>query len=175
MQKIVLTLLCCFGLTCSFGQAPRKISAYLQAQFNKTLYDYTKGNNPWGIGAGVTSFLNTPTMFKPLIEITSDVYLEDDKVLRSNPDGNFEPDNSVRGMVNVFAGIMFETGNTVNISLAAGPSFIGGQNYWGLKPSFGFYLSQNKKWMGNVAYINVFDRVAENFGSISFAVKTKLF
>ena len=148
-------------------------------QYNKTLYDYTIGNNPWGIGLGLQTFLNNKTMFKPTIEFTGDIYLEDDKVLRSNPDGSFpQNDNDVRGMINLFVGSSFHPTKNIYLSLLGGPSFIGGQTLLGIKPSFGFYFSKTQKWTGKVSYINVFNRTQttkEDFGSLSLAIGLKLF
>lgn len=146
MQKF-LTILCAFFiLTQSFGQTPRKVSTFLLTQYNSTLYDYTKGNNLWGIGLGLQTFLNNKTKFKPTIELTGDIYLEDDKVLRLNPDGSFpQDDNSVRGMVNLFVGSSFHPTQNIYLSFLAGPSFISGQTLLGTKPSFGFYFSNNQK------------------------------
>ncbi|HEU4609804.1 MAG TPA: hypothetical protein VFS31_16910 [Chitinophagaceae bacterium] len=50
MLKVVISLLLCFLFMGSFAQTERKIPIYLSLQYNKTLYDYTIGNNPWGIG-----------------------------------------------------------------------------------------------------------------------------
>ena len=166
-------------MTQSFGQTQRKVSAFLQTQYNSTLYDYTKGNNHWGIGIGLQAFLNNRTKFKPTIELTSDIYLEDDKVLRLNPDGSIpKNDNSVSGMVNLFAGSSFHPTQSVCLSFVAGPSFISGQTLLGIKPSVGFYFSKNHKWTGKVSYINIFNRTQatkEDFGSLSLAIGLKLF
>ena len=179
MLKLILTFLLCFILTRTFGQSQRKVSTYLSAQFNRTLYDYTIGNNPWGIGLGFQTFLNTKTKFKPTIEVTGDIYLEDDKTLKLNPDGSIPTNyNDVRGMVNLFIGSSFNLTKSTYLSFLAGPSFIGGQTLLGIKPSFGFYFSENKRWVGKVSYINVFNReksTNEDFGSLSIAVGIKLF
>ena len=179
MQKFITTILLCFILTQSFSQTQRKISTYLLTQYNNTLYDYTSGNNPWGIGLGLQTFLNNKTKFKPTIELTGDVYLEDDKVFRSNPDGSFpENGNEVRGMINLFVGSSFHPNQSIYLSLVAGPSFISGQTLLGIKPSFGFFFSKNQRWTGKVSYINVFNRtkiIDEDFGSLSLAIGVKLF
>ena len=108
MQKLITTFLLCFILTQSYSQTQRKVSAYLQGQYNKTIYNRTIGNNPWGMGLGLQLFLNYNSKLKPIIDLTADAYLEDDKVLRLDPDGSIpESDNSVRGMVNLFAGSSF--------------------------------------------------------------------
>lgn len=179
MQKLITAFLLCFILTQSFSQTQRKVSTYLLTQYNKTLYDYTAGNNPWGIGLGLQIFFNNKTKFRPTVEFTGHVYLEDDKVFRSNPDGTFaESGNDVRAMVNLFAGSSFHPNESIYLSLLAGPSFISGQTLPGIKPSFGFYFSKTQKWTGKVSYINVFNRtkiINEDFGSLSLAIGVKLF
>jgi len=179
MQKVTTTILLCFVLTQGFGQTQKKVSTYLLTQYNNTLYDYTIGNNPWGIGLGLQTFFRNQTKFKPTIELTGDIYLQDDKVLRSNPDGSFpENGNDVRGMVNLFVGSSFYPTQSIYLSFVAGPSFVSGQTLLGIKPSFGFYFSKTQKWTGKVSYINVFNRIQatkEDFGSLSLAVGLKLF
>jgi hypothetical protein len=179
MRKFFIVLFTFFLLTQSFGQTQRKVSTFLQTQYNSTLYDYTKGNNPWGIGLGLQAFLNNKTKFKPTIELTGDIYLEDNKVLRLNPDGSIpKNDNSVSGVVNLFAGSSFHPTQSVYFSFVAGPSFISGQTLLGIKPSVGFYFSKNHKWTVKVLYINIFNRTQatkEDFGSLSLAIGLKLF
>jgi hypothetical protein len=166
-------------LTQSFGQTQRKISTFLSTQYTRTLYDYTKGNNPWGMGLGLQTFLNNSTKFKPTLELTYDLYLEDDKVLRSNPDGTFPKNgNGVGGMVNLFAGSSFHPTQSIYLSFVAGPSFIGKQTLLGIKPTFGFNFSKAQKWTAKISYINIFNRtkiIDQDFGSISFAIGLKLF
>ena len=179
MRKILTILLCCFILTQGFGQTQRKISTYLLTQYNHTLYDYTIGNNPWGVGLGLQTFFNNKSKFKPTIELTGDIYLEDDKVLKLNPDGSIpQSDNTIGSMINLFAGSSFHPTQTIYFSFVAGPSFISGQTLLGIKPSFGFYFSKSQRWTGKLSYINVFNRTSvakEDFGSLSFAIGLKLF
>lgn len=179
MRKALTVFLCFFILMQSFSQTDRKVSACLLVQYNHTLYDYTSGNNPWGIGAGFQAFFNNRSKFKPTVALTGDVYLADDKVLRSNPDGLFpENGNKVGGMINFFAGSSFHPTQSVYVSLVAGPSFIGGKIFVGIKPSFGFYFSKTQRLTGKISYINVFNRtkkVNEDFGSFSVAMGLKLF
>lgn len=176
MQKLITTMLLCFILTQSFSQAQRKVSTYLQGQYNKTIYNPTIGNNPWGMGLGVQLFFFNNSRLKPTIELTADAYLEDDKVFRTYSDGTEIAD--IGGMVNVFAGASFHPTKTIYMSLVTGPSFVSGQTLLGLKPSFGFYFSENQRWTGKVSYINVFNRdkkTKEDFGSISLSLGFKLF
>jgi|SRR6185437_12018969 len=176
MKKFIPTILFYFFLTQTFGQTPKKLSIYLLAQYNKTIYDMTSGNNPWGVGSGLQVFLNNETKFKPTIELTGNIYLEDDKVLRTNQDGSAI--NDVRGMVNLFAGTSFNPTHTIYFSFVGGPSFIGRQTFLGIKPSFGFYFSKSQKWTGKISYLNIFNRdetTKEDFGSLSLAIEFKLF
>jgi hypothetical protein len=180
MRKILAIFLCCFILTQSFGQTQKKLSTYLFAQYNHTLSDYTIGNNPWSMGLGLQTFFNNKSKFKPTIELTGDLYLEDDKVLRLNSDSSGIPqeDNTVNSMVNLFVGSSFHPTQNIYLSFVAGPSFISGQTLFGIKPSFGFYFSKTQRWTGKVSYINVFNRnktTKEDFTSLSIAIGLKLF
>ena len=176
MSKLILSILCCFLLIQTSAQEQRKISLYLFVQYNKTIYDATTGNNPWGVGPGLQVFYNNRTKFKPTIEFTADTYLEDDKLLRLTTNG--KPIQDLGSMVNLFAGSSYHPSRSIYFSLAAGPAFINGNSYFGVKPSFGFYFSNNQRWTGKISYINIFNRnelTKEDFGSMSFAIGLKLF
>jgi hypothetical protein len=163
-------------LTQTFGQTQRKVSTYLLTQYNNTMYDVTKGNNPWGVGLGLQTFLNNKTMFKPTIELTGDIYFVDDKVFRTDSNGNQL--NAVGGMVNLLFGTSFNPKKNIYLSFVAGPSFISGQTLIGIKPSIGFYFTKSQKWTGKISYINIFNRgktIKKDFGSLSFTVGLKLF
>ena len=179
MQKTISIILFFFIFTASFAQTNRKVSTYLFTEYNQTLYDYTIGNNPWGIGLGIQAFLNNKTKFKPSIELTDDIYLEDNKLLRLNPDGSIpDGDNGVSGMINLFIGSSFHPSQNIYLSLLAGPSFIGEHTLFGIKPSIGFYFSKTQRLTGKISYINIFNRTKvahESFGSASLAIGLKLF
>jgi len=175
MQKIITTFLLCFLLTHAFGQTHRKTSLYLEGQYNQTISDVTKGNNPWGMGLGLQMFLLQTSIFKPTVEVTADAYLMDDKVYRMYLDGT--PIGTVGGMINVFAGASVHPTRNAYLSFVAGPSFVGGQTLLGLKPSLGFYFSSNQKVTGKLSYINVLkreERAKQNFTSVSFSLGVRL-
>lgn len=176
MKKLIPAFFFCFLLTQIFGQANKKVSSYLFAQYNKTVQGATLGNNPSGIGLGFQTFFNNKTKFQPTIEITGDIYLENDKVYRTDLNG--KPLNDVPSMVNVFIGSSFHLTQNSFLSFLAGPSFINGNTLFGIKPSIGFYFSKNQCWTGKLSYINIFNQEKaskEDFGSISFAIGLKLF
>jgi hypothetical protein len=178
-MRIIFTFFLCFLFTRTFAQAERKISTYLLAQYNKTVYDGTMGNNPWGAGLGLQLFFNNKSDFKPTIDFTADTYLEDDKLLRLNTDGSTPTNyNDVRGMINLFAGASFFPTRNMYVSLVGGPGIIGEHILFGVKPSVGFYFSDDHKWTGKLSFINVFDRyqiTKEDFGTLSFSIGHKLF
>lgn len=176
MKKITALFLSCFIVMQLAAQTERKLTTYLQVAYTNTIHDQTLGNNPWGIGLGLQTFFNTKTIFKPTIEITGDIYLADDKIFRTTNDGT--PLNDVGSMVNIFAGTVINPVKNMYLSFVAGPSFVSGQTLLGIKPSIGFYFSNNHKWTGKFSYINIFNRgeiIKENFSSISVAIGTKLF
>jgi hypothetical protein len=179
MRKSIHTILLCFILKLAFGQPPKKITTYLLTQNNLTLYDRTFGNNPWGVGIGLQAFYNAGTKFKPTAELTADIYLADDKVLRLSADSfNAVPYEDVPGMINFFVGSSFYPAKNIYLSFTIGPSIIAGQAFLGIKPSVGVYFSENKKWMAKLSYINVFSREKiskDDFGSLSLAIGLKLF
>ena len=176
VKKLIPTFLFCFLLTQLFGQTQKKVSTYLFAEYNKTIYGTTLGNNPSGVGLGLQTFFNNKSKFKPTIEITGDIYLENDKVNRTDLNG--APLNDVPSMVNLFIGSSFQPTQNFLLSFVAGPSFISGQTIFGIKPSIGFYFSKNQRWTGKLSYINIFnqDKVTkEDFGTLSFSIGVKLF
>ena len=179
MQKMLTILVLCFIWTQAFCQSQRKFSTYLLAQYNKTIRDRTVGNNPWGAGLGLQTFLNHEKRFNPTIDLTCDIYLENDKVLRLNDDGSLPTkENDVRGMINLFLGTSFNATQKVYLSIVAGPSYTGSQIMLGIKPSIGFYFSKSRKWTGKASYINIFNRdqaSKEDFSSVSLAIGVSLF
>lgn len=180
MKKLIPTLLFCFLLTQSFAQTERKVSVYFLTDYTKTLHDYTKGNNPWGVGLGIQAFLNNSSKLKPTIEATSNIYLESDKVLYSNPDGSWPKDgNDVGSMTNLLAGASFHPVKSAYVSFMVGPSFISNETLLAIKPSIGLYFLPNQRMTAKLSYINVFNRTKGidngDFNSLNFAVGVKLF
>lgn len=176
MKRSILLTLFSLVFTQGFSQTQRNISLYLQGQYTQTIYDDTRGNNPWAVGLGAQCFFNNKAKLKPTIELTGDLYLSDDDVYRLNPDGSAKTD--VRGMVNLFAGVSYSFNKIVYLSFVAGPSFVSQKTLIGIKPSFGFYFSKNQKLTGKISYINVFNRgdfSKKDFGSISLSLGIKLF
>ncbi|MGQ0740038.1 MAG: hypothetical protein ACT4OJ_13385, partial [Bacteroidota bacterium] len=135
-----------------------------------------EGRLQWSIGLGLQTFLNNKTKFKPTIELTGDIYLFDDKVLRTDSTGT--PLNDIRGMVNLFVGTSFNPTKNIYLSVVVGPSFISGQTLFGIKPSLWFYVTKSQRWTGKISYINIFNRgnaIKKDFGSLSLAAGLKLF
>jgi hypothetical protein len=175
VQKLITTILLCFILTQVFGQTQHKTSLYFEGQYNQTISDVTKGNNPWGLGLGLQMFLLPTSLFRPTAELTADSYLMDDKVYRMYLDGT--PIGTVGGMINIFFGASVHPARNAYLSFLAGPSFVGGQTLLGLKPSLGFYFSANQKVTAKISYINVVkreERAKQNFTSFSLSLGVRL-
>ena len=175
MKKVISTFFFSFLALFSFSQ-DRLISVLLNTQYTGTIDDVTKGNNPWAIGSGVQGYLNNNSKFKPTVDITADIYLEDDKLMRYYSDGTVKKD--LGGVVNVFAGAAYFLGNKSYFSFVMGPGFTEGQTNFGIKPSFGFYFSERKRWTGKISYINLFNRdkqSGQDFTSISFTLGVRIY
>jgi hypothetical protein len=175
MKRSILILSIFSRAISSYSQD--KVAGYLSVQYNKTLYDVSKGNNPYGIGLGLGTFFNSSSKLKPSIEITADAYLEDDKVLRM--DGYGQPILDVGSMINIFAGVTYYLNERIFLSILVGPSFINGVTI-GTKAAMGFYLGKRKRITGKIGFINVFNRNTDtefkgDFGSINFAIGFKVF
>ncbi|MFI5406156.1 MAG: hypothetical protein ACHQ1D_06540 [Nitrososphaerales archaeon] len=132
------------------------------------------------MGLGLQTFFNNQSKFKPTVELTGDIYMQDDKVYRTYPGDStgMEGPERVNGMVNLFAGLSYHPIQELYLSFIAGPSFMDGQTFFGIKPSLGFYFSKTQRWTGKVSYINIFNRVKllnEDFGSLSIAIGLRLF
>ena len=175
MQKLLSTLFFSFIFLLSTAQE-RKVSVLLNGQFTGTLYDLSAGNNPWALGVGLQGYYNNRSKFSPTIDITADIYLQDDKVLRLNPDGTFPED--LGGVLNLFGGIAYSPKSRIYFSFVMGPSIMTYRTCFGIKPSFGFYFSEKKRWTGKISYINIFNRDKESghdFMSVSFTVGVRLY
>jgi len=170
-----ITVLCCLSMTVALGQSSKKSVGYLSAEYNKTLYDRTVGNNPWGVGLGFQTFFNNNRKVKATVDLTADIYLEDDKVLRTN---DTIPVADLGGMANLFAGVSYQPIKMMYLSFVAGPSFISGTTLFGLKPSLGFYFSSAQRCTFKIYFINVFNRdkiTKQDFGTVGFSFGAKIF
>lgn len=177
MRKFVTALFLLFSIFQLAAQKQRTVNIYIQAQQNLTLYDITQGNNPNGFGLGAQAFLNTKSKFKATMELTGDIYMMDDKLLRSREisPGVWDYDTEipdVPAMVNLFAGASWHPSKNFYSSVTVGPSFIGNNTYLGFKSALGF-LTNNQRWMGKVYFINVFNRdfpTQTDFGSVGISI-----
>ncbi|RYE50248.1 MAG: hypothetical protein EOP48_20095 [Sphingobacteriales bacterium] len=180
-MKIIATILLT-SLLYSYGQAQsnKKINGFLLAQYNRTVYDYNPEINSWGMGLTFSSQLNTNTRFKPVLEISGDIYLADDltKQLIFPPPFHdlLPPDSSIDFVVNIFGGSSYRISNKFYTTLLGGPSLIDGKIYLGVKPSVGFYFSKDQKFVGRLSFTNIFNRIHnQDFGSIELSFGRRIF
>jgi hypothetical protein len=177
MKKIILAIGISIIMLPAAAQSKRKVSTWIELLYHHTIYDLTRANNPWGTGLGLQTFVNTSEKWKLMADLSAFIYLEDDKVMRLDENDNEMPD--VRSMANLFAGISFHPSSACYLTLVGGPSFVGGQTLFGIKPGFGFYFSPKQRWKGQISFVNVFGRSTEfsksSFGSASFSIGLRLF
>ncbi len=176
MRRLSITLLLFCILANCFGQKPKKITAYLSGQYTNTLHDFTKENNPWGIGLDLQVIGYPQGIISPIVEVSFDRYLMSYKVLKVYADGTPVP--SVSQMTNVLAGISVNLPANIYVSAAAGPSFIDGEAFFGIKPSVGVFLSSSKRWNVRVSYIHIYKRekrFEKDFTSLSYSLGIRLF
>lgn len=176
MPKLILLLMLLAMLNYASAQTPRNAALFVESNYSQTLSDITKGNNPWLLGVGLQLFLSQKSIFKPSVELTASMNMMDDKVYRTYNDGT--PIPTVGGMVNVFAGISVHPLQKMYLSFLAGPSFVGRQAHFGVKPSVGFYFPSNQKFLAKISYLNILNRdlrTKQDFSALSLSLGYKLF
>ncbi|HEX5553683.1 MAG TPA: hypothetical protein VFX43_10590 [Chitinophagaceae bacterium] len=166
----------CLILVAFHCQAQHRVSSYLWFHANKTLYDRTIGNNPGGAGLAAEALLHTGTKFKPSLELTGDVNIGDDKVLRYGPDG--KPLETVNSLSMLMAGSAFYLTNHIFLSFLLGPAFLHQRVLFGLSPSAGFFFSKTQRLACKLSYVHIFHRELtslDDFGMFSLGIGIKLF
>ncbi|MFY7652877.1 MAG: hypothetical protein ACOVQE_09245 [Chitinophagaceae bacterium] len=171
MPKVIIAFLLCIGFVNGYGQTKKRAPLYLIINYNKTLSDITAGNNARSLGLGLQRFSTSSTVIKPTVELSADVYLMDDKLLRIWADGT--PVNTVGTMFTIFGGGYVDIADYFYISMVGGPGFLGGQTLLGIKPSIGIHVDKEKQLTAKFSYINILNReprAKQNFTSFSFSL-----
>ena len=161
--------------TNSFAQTERKVSSTLFAQANRTLYDRTASNNGGGVGFGLQTNINTPTLVKPAVEVTTDLFAGTKELYVTEDD---KPIDAKRGVFSIYAGVLLQPSHRLFLSTTGGISLLNGKGYFGVRPSVGYHLSKNGHFAAKVAFTHIFQRDAisnQSFGYGSFALGVKLF
>lgn len=178
MLKILCSVILFLFSAKGFAQSPSAFSVYFQAQFNHTIKDITKRNNPNGVGVGALAFIEGVKYVKATAELTADAYIGGTKDLLLNPDGSTpNPPIALGGMVNLFVGPSIHPAKFIYLIAAAGPGLVGGRVLLGVKPSVGFFFGPNQKWTAKASYIDFKKRnkaYEEDFTSWSVSVGIKL-
>jgi hypothetical protein len=174
MRILYLAIALFTSINC-FGQTEGKLSTFLSFQANKTLSDRTKTNNSGGVGLGLQSSFNTGTWFKPTLEINADLFAGTKELYVTENGKTIE---SKSGMLNLYAGPTFHPTERLFLATTVGASIYNSEAHLGIRPSIGYHLSKNKRWMTKASYTNVFqkDEISnESFSYLSFALAIKLF
>lgn len=178
--KVVFTLLSFFLLHFNGnGQSEKKITGYILAQYSRTLYDYTKETNPWGLGLNLHSYLKTTAKFKPTFDLSADFYFVEDVVESLFPPIFLEglpPDSTIDYAINALAGYSYQITERTFATFVVGPSLIDGKVRMTIKPSIQYYLSRNRNYVGRISFTNTFNRIKRNdFGSIVISFGRRIF
>lgn len=181
--SVVSTHHCTYRFACIFliislattfeGQSQSRFSTSLEGDYDKTISDATLGNNPWSLGLGVLVCYKTKTTLKPTIELTGDLYLEDDKIQRYSTNG--QALTRVNGIASCLAGTSFQLTRNFSLQFLLGPSLINGAALITIKPSASYYFASNHRWAVKVSYLNVLNRENQSFSSVGLSVCLRLF
>lgn len=158
-----------------FAQTERKVSSTLFAQANRTLYDRTVTNNSGGIGFGLQTSINTRTLVKPVIEVTADLFAGTKELYVTEDD---QPIDAKSDVFSIYLGAMLQPSHRLFITTTGGIILFNGTGHFGVRPSLGYHLSKNGRFVGKVAFTHIFQRDAisnQTFGYGSFALGVKLF
>lgn len=175
MPKLFVAFLLSMALLKANGQVKTKAPLYLIINYNKTLADITAGNNARSLGLGLQRFSKSHALIKPTVEVAADVYLMDDKLLRTWADGT--PISTVGTMFTIFGGGYVNVDDYFYISVVGGPSFLGGQTLMGIKSSIGIHFDEEKQLTAKISYINILNReprAKQNFTSLSFGLAIRI-
>lgn len=173
-MKQLLLIITLFIASHCFAQTERRLSATLSFEANKTLYDRTATNNAGGIGFGLQTHINTPTLIKPMAEINADLFAGT-KVMYMTIDG--KPIDGKSGVLGIYAGGLLPAGR-FTFSAAAGTSMYNSSAHFGIRPAVGFSFLKDRSLMARTAFTHIFqhDEISrEPFGYFSFSLGVKLF
>ena len=174
MRKLYLALALFTSVNC-FGQMEAKLSTFLSFQANRTVSDRTITNNSGGVGIGLQTSFNTGTWIKPTLEINADLFAGT-KELYVNENGKTIASKS--GILGLYAGPIFHPTERLFLITTVGASIYNNEAHLGIRPSIGYHLSKNKRWITKASYTNVFqkDEISnESFSYLSFALTIKIF
>lgn len=155
--------------------AQQKNNLYAGVQYTTTINDVVKENNPWGAGVNATLFIKAHCFIKPVIELSSDVYLEDKKVLTVQNGKNVERVNSVTSLS---GGLAYFPSQRFFVALTGGAALVNKNIEPLVKPGIGFMLDKSNKFLVKASYNHIFNRenvIDENFASVSIGVGVKIF
>lgn len=161
--------------TNSFAQTEKKVSSTLFAQANRTLYDRTTSNNRGGVGLGLQTNINTPTLAKPVVEVSADLFAGTKELYVTEDD---KPIDAKSGVFSIYAGALLHSSHRLFLSTTGGISLFNGKGHLGVRPSLGYHLSKNGRFAAKASFTHIFQRDAisnQSFGYGSFALGVKLF
>lgn len=175
MKQLILLLLVCASFLQAAAQKTLPVSLHITARGNSMVYDRLKQFIHGGAGAGIQLYYNAKGKVKPLLEINADLFSVN-KILLVFEDGSAaSPKNTV---TTALAGIAFNPVKNIEAGFIAGPSFIEGNVYAGIKPFAGYYFGNRQMVKAIASLTHVFERdniSQKSSGFISLGIAVKLF
>ena len=175
MKPCLTAILLCMLFFPAAAQKSQPVSLHIAARANFMAYDRLKYYIHAGAGAGLQLYYNSKRKVKPLFEINADLFSVN-KILLVFPDGSTTaPKNAV---VTALAGLAYKPVKNFETGIIAGPSFVEGRTYAGIKPFLGISLNRMQSIKATASLTHVFehDHVSKrNSGFISLGIAAKLF
>lgn len=156
------------------AQKKSPVSLHLAARVNIMTYDRLKRYVHAGAGTGVQLYYNNKKKVKPLFELNIDVF-STNKILLVFEDGSTGAPKST--VATVLAGVAFQPVKNFETGVVAGPSFVQGNVYAGVKPFIACYFGKRQTVKAFTSLTHVFerDRISKkNSGFISAGLAVKI-
>jgi hypothetical protein len=177
-MKKLLTAFLVFNVVTSVRaqEKDRLWNVYCKVQYTRTIDDLARGNNPWGVGAGLKVFLNTTKWFRPSLDLSGDLYLYGNKALLTGPGGERLP--TVTSVSRLLAGPSLEAAKHFNAGIMVGPTFVNADVLFTIKPYVLIFMNSQQNAFLKVAYLHVYNRgwvIHQNFTSTSVSLGFRIF
>jgi hypothetical protein len=175
-MKRLSILLLFLGFT-SFVQAQKKkhLSGYFSAGFNTMAYDRFIEFTHSGAGVGLQFQYAINSKLKAQFDATGSLF-SINKVIFMFENG--ETAGPKQFIFNTFAGLVYSPVKKIETGISAGPSFIEGDVYAGIKPYVGIYFGKKEIVKAEASLTHIFEKNSiskKNSGFISFGFALKLF
>ncbi len=169
MKKLMVIFLLYSLAFRAMSQGTNKLSLNVSARlvYNESVL--------FGIGSGLQVSYNNKTKFKPLLEISRDMFPSYKKLL---VDSLGNPVNiSLTRNTNILVGSSYALSPATFASISMGLGFENKKPYPAINLAAGTYLFNNQRWMLKLAYLHIFDKgkFKYQFSTLSLGIGFRIF